>query len=511
MSDEECDPLIEELARREVARESLVDFTKYVFPEYEIAWFHRLISHAIDRMKLPLTDPYNIRRLLVTMPPRHGKSCLLSEHLPPYLQGMNPDNRVISCSYSAVLASKFCKTTQRVIASQKYKILFPNTRIMEQGGGTRQRVSDTYTRTSTFYEIIGKKGYYLSSGVGGSITGRGFDWGIIDDPVKNQEEADSPTIRERNLNWYKAVFRTRAEADARIIASATLWNIEDLLSTLLRDNDADLAADKWYVLKFPARAYGQLSPGDPRQDGDWLWPWKYSSQEYEAIQASLGPRAWEALYQCNPTGEGSSEWDAKLFEDDKFFIPDAEWPTQVKIATSATEEFVGGVIAVDPSKGKESKKGDYSFITYLGRTNARRVLGDCWAGRVSAEVLIDNIMDMAKKHKPQWIVGETNSFANLILEALTKRLAREGLAHIRVIPVEQRENKDLRIRRLGPIIASGGWKFRLNNYTRLLQQQLRLFPNSQHDDGPDSAELALRYLVQLINSRYNKQTTVLRV
>lgn len=503
--------LVNELATREVARTSLVDFTKYVFADYDIAWFHRLISHCIDRMHLPKDDPYSLRRLLVTMPPRHGKSCLLSEHLPPYLHGVNPDNRLISCSYSAVLSSKFCKTTQRVIASPRYKLLFPNTRITEQGGGAKQKVSDTYTRTSSFYEIIGHKGYYLSAGVGGSITGRGFDWGIIDDPVKNQEEADSPTVREKNLSWYKSVFRTRAESDARIISIGTLWNIEDLLSTLLRDNDTDLAADKWYVLKFPARAYGDLSPGDPRKDADWLWNWKYSSSEYEAIQASLGPRAWEALYQCNPTGEGAQEWDPKFFEDGNFFLPKDEWPRQGILRDNTQEEFIGGVIGVDASKGKDAKKGDYSAVTYLGRTNCKRVLGDVWAGRVSAEILIDNIVEMAKTYRPQWIVGESNNFQNLIIEALAKRLAREGLAHIRVIPVENRENKLLRIRRLGPIISTMGWKFKLNQHTRLLQQQLRMFPNCQHDDLPDSCELALRYLVQLCNSRFNKQATVLKV
>ena len=508
---ESYDELVEELARREVARDSLVDFTKYVFPGYDIAWFHRLISHAIDRMRLPPSDPYALRRLLVTIPPRSGKSCLLSEHLPPFLHGLDPNNQIMSCSYSAVLSSKFCKSTQRIIASPAYKVLFPNTRITEQSGGTRQRVTDTYTRTSTFYEIIGGKGYYLSAGVGGSITGRGMTWGIIDDPVKNQEEADSPTIRDRNLNWYKSVFRTRAEADAKIIAIGTLWNIEDLLSTLMRDNDSDLASDKWYVLKFPARAYGDLSPGDPRKDGEWLWPWKYTAQEYEGIQASLGPRAWEALYQCNPTGEGAQEWDPKFFEDANFFIPTSEWPGTVLIQDGTKEEFVGGVLAVDPSKGKDSKKGDYSAVTYLGRTNTKRVLGDCWMGRVSAEVLVDNIIEMAKTYRPQWICGEQNSFQNLILEALVKRLAREGLSHIRVIGVEHKEKKEMRIRRLGPIISKMGWKFKLNQHTRLLQQQLRMFPNCSHDDGPDATELALRYLVQLCNNRYNNPTTVLKV
>jgi len=507
------DALIEELATREVARQSLVDFTKYVFPQYEIAWFHRLISQAIDRMQLPKDDPYSIRRLLITMPPRHGKSCLLSEHLPPFIHGLHPDARIISNSYSAVLANKFCKTTQRIIASPKYKILFPNTRITEQGGGRAQRISDTYTRTSSFYEIVDNKGYYLSSGVGGSITGRGFDWGIIDDPVKNQEEADSPTVRERNLAWYKSVFRTRAESDARIIMIGTLWNIEDLITTLLRSNDSDLASDKWHVIKLPAKAYGDLHPQDPRKEGDWLWPWKYSSSEYESLEASLGVRAWEALYQCNPTGEGAQEWSPDLFTDEAFFLPAGTWPGEAgNVITSVqAEQIIGGVIAVDPSKGIESKKGDFSSITYLGRTSARRILGDAWLGRVSSEVLVDQIVEMCRKYRPNVVIGESNTFQSLIMDALRKELTKHGMHHIKVIDQNHNTKKEIRIRRLGPFLARKDFKFKKNPHTTLLRDQLRLFPNGQYDDGPDSLEMATGALVNLINSRYNRQPTVLRV
>lgn len=513
MSDEECDPLIEELARREVARSSLADFAAYINPAYNIAWFHRLISDAIDRMFLHRDDPYSLRRLLITLSPRHGKSELLSRMLPPFIFGKLPDSRIIGCSYGADLAHSMCRDTQQIITGQRYKILFPNTRIMEGTGGTVRRISET-KRTAKYYEILGHRGYYLSAGVDGPITGKGFDWGIIDDPVKNAADADSAVKRDHALKWYKSVFRNRAEGDARIVAIGTLWSPEDLMSTLIRQTDSDLSLDKWHIIKLPAQAWGALTPGDPRKDGEWLWPWKYTAAEYEALRSESGPRAWESLFQCNPTGEGAQEWDPKFFEDANFFIPDAEWPKSgQQITTSTDEEFVGGVLGVDPSKGVESKKGDYSAIAYMGRTNTRRVLGDMWTGRVSAEVLIDNIIEMTRKHRPQWIVGEQNAFQNLILEALVRRLSREGLGHIRVIPVEHKEKKELRIRRLGPIISghNGGWKWKLNMHTRLLQQQLRLFPNASHDDTCDAAELALRYLVQLINNRYNRQTTVLKV
>jgi predicted phage terminase large subunit-like protein len=508
---ESYDELVEELATREVARTSLVDCAAYINPGYHIAWYHRLISQAIDRMFMPKEDPYSLRRLIITLPPRHGKSELLSRVLPPFIHGRDPNAQVIGCSYAATLAKTMCKDTQRNIINPRYKILFPNTRIMEQSGGTRRKATDNYTRTSDYYEIVDHKGFYLAAGVDGSITGKGFTWGIIDDPVKNAQEADSPVTREHTLKWYKSVFRNRAEGDARIIAIGTLWNIEDLISTLIRGNDSDLAGDKWYVIRLPAQAYGQLAEGDPRKDGEWLWPWKYSEAEYESLRVESGPRAWESLFQCNPTGEGSQEWDTALFEDDVFFLPKGEWPSTVQLQDGTKEEFIAGVISVDPSKGKDAKKGDYSAVTYLGRTNTKRVLGDAWGGRVSAEVLIDNIIEMAKTYRPQWIVGESNSFQNLILEALVKRLAREGLSHIRVIPVEHKEKKEMRIRRLGPIITKKGWKWKLNQHTRLLQQQLRMFPNSQHDDFCDSAELGLRYLVQLCNSRYNNPTTVLKV
>lgn len=519
MSEVEFEPdiqeqLIDELVKRELARTSLVQCAQYIMHDYHIAWFHQQISNAIDRMFLPKEDPYALRRLLITMPPRSGKSYLLSEILPAFLLGRNPNWRIISCSYGAKLAMKFCKSVQRIIGLPAYRSLFPETRLSEQTSGRRAKLTDSYTRTADFFEVVGAKGYYRAAGVGGPITGTGFDWGIIDDPVKNEVEADSPTIQERNLNWYRSVFRTRAEADARIILIGTLWHPEDLITTLMRQGDVDLAADKFHVLKFPAKACGNLAPYDPRAEGEYLWPWKYSEAEYAAMEASMGVRAWEALYQCNPTAEGSSEWDKSFFDDEHFFIADNQFPKHERqsnvITMSPIEEIQAGVLAVDPSKGIESKKGDYSFITYCGRTNAKRIVGDAWSGKVSAEILVDQMIEMAIRYKPQWVVGEENAFQNLILEAFKKKAETLGLP-CKVFGVTHNTKKEVRIRRLGPFLSKHAFKFKRNIHTILLRDQLRLFPNAVHDDGPDSLELCIRHLVLLVNSRIRRDPTILRI
>lgn len=243
---------------------------------------------------------------MVFMPPRHGKSELVSRRFPAYLFGRNPHEQVIACSYADSLAASMNRDVQRIIDSAEYQAIFPKTRL--SGKNTRTASQQAWLRNSSEFEIVGEGGYYKSAGVGGGITGRGFHTGIIDDPYKDEKEASSPTVRAGVWEWYTSTFLSREEADANIVLTLTRWHMHDLASQIL---EAD-GADAWEVLNLPALAEGKLHPVDPRKDGEALWPEKYSEVTLKKKKKTMPASQWEALYQQRPIPKGGStfklEW-----------------------------------------------------------------------------------------------------------------------------------------------------------------------------------------------------------
>jgi predicted phage terminase large subunit-like protein len=483
------DSLLDELANRKLAREHLINFSTYTMPEYEINWHHQLISDQIDRMLLPSDDPNALRKLALAIPPRMGKSELISRRLPAFLFGKNPNTQIIACSYGADLSSRINRDVQRVIVSAEYKRLFPETTISETSGG-RGATSENYTRTSDLFEIVGHKGFYRSAGVGGAITGMGGHWLIVDDPFRNREDADSPTIRNTVKQWYKSTFRTRAEKDVRIIVVQTRWHPEDLIGDLLTRMKEESDADQFEYLSFPAIAEGNISPLDPRNPGDPIWPNKYSLADMMTTKSSVGSREWESLYQCNPSAEGAQEWAPTLFSDHIWW--EGPWPKQ--------DDLKGCVLAIDPSKGTDSKHGDYSAVCIMARTKNNLLLTHSFLARMSTETLIDQVIDLARQYKPEMIVCESNMFQSLIIQNLVNKATKAGLR----LPAQGVQNtlkKEVRIRRLGPYLEQKILRFTKSAGSKLVIDQLKMFPSSQHDDGPDAMELALRTLIAVCNNK----------
>lgn len=280
-------------AQAERARRRILPFTLFTKPSYDVNWHHQVVADALDRFIAG-----EIRRLMIFMPPRHGKSELVSRRLPAYILGRNPNAQIIACSYSASLAQAMNRDVQRIIDSPAYASLFPNTRL--NGSNVRTTARDSYLRNSDIFEVVGHSGFYRAAGVGGPITGTGFSHGIIDDPIKNREEADSPTYRKKVFEWYTDVFYNRQEKDAGILLTVTRWHEDDLPGRLLRLAEADPEVDQWVVISLPAIAE-QPRPPDPRQVGDALWPGKYPLPRLKRMRATMGARAWISLYQQRPS------------------------------------------------------------------------------------------------------------------------------------------------------------------------------------------------------------------
>jgi len=275
-----------------LARERMEAFVRLTFPGYEWGWHHRLLCSRLDDLVAG-----RITRLMVFMPPRHGKSELVSRRLPAFILGRDPDASLIACSYSSDLASRMNRDVQRIIDSDEYRRIFPGTRLY--GKNVRTIADGAYLRNSDIFEVVGHRGVYRSAGTGGGITGMGFDVGIIDDPIKNRADAESATVQRGLWEWYTSTFYTRKAPRARILLTLTRWHVNDLAGRLLDLAANDPRADQWVVIDFPALC-DRIAADDPRQTGEALWPARYPLDELERMRAGMGEYDWLALMQQRP-------------------------------------------------------------------------------------------------------------------------------------------------------------------------------------------------------------------
>ncbi len=278
---------------------SFTDYALAVYPFLELEWFHRTYYRVLEAFAHG-----RIRRLMITMPPQHGKSVGATTLLPAYLLGLDPDLRIAIASYSAALASKFNRRVQRILESAEYGRLFPATTIK------RGAKPANYIRTADEVEIVGREGSLLSVGREGSLTGNRVDCFLLDDLYKDAMEANSPIVRENCWEWYTSVVRTRMHNASRELMVFTRWHEEDLIGMLRRRERvielhawSDLErvpADGWLALDFEALRTAATTEIDPRAAGEALWPARHDAALLRAKRA-LDPLRFECMYQGRPS------------------------------------------------------------------------------------------------------------------------------------------------------------------------------------------------------------------
>lgn len=275
-----------ELERRKAARDGLLRFTEYTMADYRAGPQNVLLCEKLDAV-----ERGEIKRLIVSMPPRHGKSELTSKRFPAYYLGRHPTRQVMTASYGADLAQGFGRDVRNIVASQEFGRLFP-----EVGLAKDSAAKDKWHTT--------KGGVYVAAGVGGALTGRGAHLALIDDPVKDRQDADSDTIRENVWDWYRSVLRTRLMPGGAIVLVLTRWHPDDLAGRLIDEMKAG-TGEQWEVLSLPALADSPLDPLG-RTIGEPLWPKAFGKDALSQIEKAIGPREWSALFQQEPTpGEGN--------------------------------------------------------------------------------------------------------------------------------------------------------------------------------------------------------------
>lgn len=314
--------LHKEASNQELARRNLLYFTKYTKEDYEVNWHHKVLADHLDR----LIDG-DITRLMVFMPPRHGKSELTSRRLPAFFLGKYPELNLILTSYSGDLANDMNKDVQDIIDSEEYLKLFPNTRLDGSELEPPLKKTDRWVRTAKKFKIVENKGGLLTAGVGGSITGKGANLFIIDDPIKNIEEALSDTYREKTWRWYTSTAKSRLEKNAKILLIMTRWHEDDLAARILQKQESDPNADQWTVLSFPAVCETTDDPLDKRKVGEVLWTNKKDEKALKAIEAD-NKQDWLSLYQQRPSAEEGNIFKRKNLRNFYLKLPQFEFVVQ---------------------------------------------------------------------------------------------------------------------------------------------------------------------------------------
>ena len=451
-------------ARLELARRTLIDFTCHTFPNYQAGWHHELLAEYLDQY-----ISGNIKRLIVTMPPRHGKSELVSRRLPAFILGKNPDATIIATSYTADLATRMNRDVQRIMDDPSYKQLFPETRL--SGANVRSIAQGTYLRNSDIFEVVGRRGYYKSAGVGGAITGMGCNYGIIDDPIKNRAEAESLTFRKMVYDWYISTFYTRLESNASILITMTRWHEDDLVGRLLDASKNDPGADQWVVLNLPATTE---KPGtrDPRSPGEALWPEKYSDSELRSIKITLGTYDWESLYQQNPSSpEG--------------MILERAWWQYYRQAPNHFDE----IIQSWDCTFKDTDGTDYVVGQVWGKLGSNKYLLDQVRDRMDLPTTIRAIKNLSNK----WPLAEAKYIEDKANGPAVIQMLKGQISGL--IAVEPEGGKVVRARAVSPTIEAGDvYLPDRQSWVNDFVEECAAFPNGKFDDQVDAMTQALNRL-----------------
>lgn len=411
------------------------------------------------------------RRKIINMPPRRGKSTLISQWCPTWYLGRFPDNKVILCGHGSTFAStwgRVCRDTLDDVGPQYFGV----------------RVSPEY-RSAGDWGIAGHDGGMLCAGVGGGITGRGADLLIVDDVHKNVQEAYSETIREAIWEWFNGVALDRLSPTGSAVLVMTRWHQDDLAGRLIRENAKLPDNEKWDVISLPEVAGDNDILG--RHPGEVLWPERWTPSVVEATKRSRPAYLWEALYQQNPVGHEQCEWPHAYFGE---HIWSRDWPS---------DGFVCRVMAIDPSKGKDSRRGDYQAIVFLGLKDGMLYV-DADVMRRPVGEMVERAVTMYRDCGCQRLGLEVNQFQELLSPLFNREVERRRGFPIPITGFNNTEKKELRIRRLDPYLREGKVRFRDSTGCRLLVQQLRDFPLGDHDDGPDALEMAVRTAEMFLGS-----------
>lgn len=426
-------------------------------------------------------------RLIVQAPPRHGKSELISVHTPTWFLDRFPRKFVMLTSYNADLPAMFARRVRDTVA-EFGGVVRGSARVSQEDEDLPQlkrpvlnvRLRADVRQVVQFQTSEG--GGMFSQGIGGSLTGRGADLLLVDDFVKNAEEAESSAVQKHVWDWFSSTAYTRLEPGASLVILATRWNISDLIGKILQNKE--LFHGRWRVITLPAEALENDPLG--RQPGEALWPERYPLSALHERRALLGKYFYSALYQQHPISRQDSQYnegDLRVVD----ILPDIDKILACRSWDIAATEG-GGDWTVGTLWGCKGNPGT---------TTAQYGIYDLQRGQWKSKDVETRIYETAQNdgiHVVQIIEQEPGSAGKAYAEYLATRV----LKGFRVVITPATENKWIKAQPMLAAVANQQVLLQRAGWNSVLKKEFEGFPGGSLDDIVDSCSIGFNYLVKQI-------------
>ena len=446
--------IVEELSMREErasAQKDFLAFVKSVWPDFIGGNHHKRMAKLFEEVARG-----EKKRIIINLGPRHTKSEFASYLLPAWFLGQFPKKKIMQVSNTGELAEGFGRKVRNLVDSAEYKRIFPDTELRAD--------SKAAGRWNTNYN-----GEYFATGVNGTITGRGADLLIIDDPHSESEAVIAqfnPEVYDKVYNWYSSGPRQRLQPGGAIIIVMTRWSERDLTGQVL-ENSLKNNGDKWEVIEFPAI----LPSGKP------LWPEFWPLEELEAVKAEIPTTKWQAQYQQQPTSETNA-------------IIKRDWWQPWTQKEPPKYDFV--LMSMDTAFEKKNS-ADYSAVTIFGvwyndedGGQPNLILLEAWRERLEFPDLKKRTLEFYQEWEPDGVIIEKKATgAPLIYE-----LRRSGVPVQEFTP-SRGQDKITRLNAIADIFASGKVWAPQTRWADEVINEVAAFPSGRNDDFVDCVSLAL--------------------
>ena len=481
-----------ELAQRELSRRMLLPFVLRFFPDYQPGWVHQDICRRLEQFVRDV-EAKKSPRLILTVPPRHGKSTLVSDMFPSWVFGQHPEWEVIASSYALALPVKFSRNIRDRLRDPAYQSIFPDTARRADAAGVEEW-------------RLTKGGGYRAAGVGGGITGMGAHILLVDDPVKDASEANSDTIRENTKSWFNTAAYSRLAPGGGVLLVMTRWHEDDLVGHVLTHMREQLEAgaspeeiDNWELINYPAIATADeyLMPDGSieldlseeqargarllRRRGEALHPDRYDLPKLIRIKNRNTPQEWSALYQQDPVPDDGAFFSKDMFKGYSYLPGTRDEYTYL----SAWDVAIG-----------EKKRNDWTVgVTCAINTRGDMFIVDMVRGRMSTMEIVNAVCDQIEKYDCDVFGMEHGQIKMTLWPLILEEIRRRRLTCSINDELKPVTDKETRATPLRGLMQQGRVFFPLESlrpWVERMKGEMLRFPSGTHDDIVDALAWAAR-------------------